>query len=95
MRFMYLAYGVSPYGANGKDVVDNYTPASGGGLVKLVNGTPDTPPKAGDVISFGPTVYSSFGHTGVIESANVDGAGNGDRPHDQPERHRRRLAQSR
>ena len=30
MRFMYLAYGVSPYGANGKDVVDNYTPGLGG-----------------------------------------------------------------
>ena len=77
MRFMYVAYGVSPYGANGKDVVDNYTTASCGGLVKVANGTPGTPPKAGDVISFGPTIYSSFGHTGVIESANVDGAGNG------------------
>ncbi len=77
MRYLYIAYGVSPYGANGKDVVDNYTTASGGGLVKVANGTPGTPPKAGDVISFGPTIYSSFGHTGVIESANVDGAGNG------------------
>jgi hypothetical protein len=77
MRYLYIAYGVSPYGANGKDVVDNYTPASGGGLVKVANGTPGTPPKAGDVISFGATIYSSFGHTGVIESTNVDGAGNG------------------
>ena len=75
MRYLYVAYGVSPYGANGKDVVDNYTPASGGGLVKVANGTLGTPPKAGDVISFGPTIYSSFGHTGVIESTNVDGAG--------------------
>src|SRR3954447_22023865 len=53
MRYLYIAYGVSPYGANGKDVVDNYTPASGGVLVKVANGTPGTPPKAGDVISFG------------------------------------------
>src|SRR5438132_11814491 len=37
MRYMYLAYGVSPYGANGKDVVANYTTASGGGLVKRTN----------------------------------------------------------
>jgi len=77
MRFMYVAYGVSPYGANGKDVVDNYSPVYGGGLVKIANGTPGTAPGPGDVISFGATGYSSFGHTGVIESANVDGNGNG------------------
>jgi hypothetical protein len=77
MRFMYVAYGVSPYGANGKDVVDNYSPIYGGGLVKIANGTPGTAPRPGDVISFGPTGYSSFGHTGVIESTNVDGDGNG------------------
>ena len=77
MRFMYLAYGVSPYGANGKDVVYNYTPASGGGLVKYFNGTAGVAPAPGDVLSFGPTVSSSFGHTGVVESTYVDGTGNG------------------
>jgi hypothetical protein len=77
MRFMYLAYGVSPYGANGKDVVDNYTTASGGGLVKVANGVPGSAPAPGDVLSFGPTVSSPLGHTGVVESANVDGNGNG------------------
>ena len=40
MRFMYLAYGVSPYNANGKDVYTNYTTAAGGGLVKIADGTP-------------------------------------------------------
>jgi hypothetical protein len=77
MRFMYVAYGVSPYGANGKDVVYNYDPASGGGLVKYFNGTPGVAPAPGDVLSFGPTPSSSFGHTGVVESTNVDGSGNG------------------
>jgi hypothetical protein len=77
MRFMYVAYGVSPYGANGKDVVDNYTPAAGGGLVKVANGVPGTAPAPGDVISFGPTATSALGHTGVVASANVDGTGNG------------------
>ena len=77
MRFMYVAYGVSPYGANGKDVVDNYTPAAGGGLVKVANGVPGTAPTPGDVISFGPTATSALGHTGVVASANVDGTGNG------------------
>jgi hypothetical protein len=77
MRFMYVAYGVSPYGANGKDVVDNYTAADGGGLVRIANGVPGSVPAPGDVISFGPTATSSLGHTGVVESANVDGSGNG------------------
>jgi hypothetical protein len=77
MRFMYLAYGVSPYGANGKDVVDNSSPAYGGGLVKIANGTPGTAPAPGDVISFGPTISSPLGHTAVVESAAVDGNGNG------------------
>jgi hypothetical protein len=78
MRFMYLAYGVSPYGANGKDVVANYSTAYGGGLVKVGNGIADTKPAPGDVISFGPTATSSFGHTGVVESTHVDAAGNGE-----------------
>src|SRR3954454_12656142 len=78
MRFMYVAYGVSPYGANGKDVVYNYDPASGGGLVKYFNGTVGVAPAPGDVLSFGPTASSSFGHTGVVESTYVDGDGNGD-----------------
>jgi CHAP domain len=77
MRFMYVAYGVSPYGANGIDVVDNYSPADGGGLVRIANGTAGTPPVAGDVLSFGATGSSPLGHTGVVESTNVDGNGNG------------------
>jgi hypothetical protein len=77
MRYLYVAYGVSPYGANGKDVVDNYTPAAGGGLVKVANGVAGTKPAPGDVISFGATIYSPLGHTGVVESVNVDGSGNG------------------
>ncbi len=77
MRYMYLAYGVHPYGANGKDVVDNYTTASGGGLVRIANGSVGTAPAPGDVISFGPTNTSALGHTGVVESSNVDGSGNG------------------
>jgi hypothetical protein len=77
MRYLYLAYGVSPYAANGKDVVDNYAAADGGGLVKVANGVPGSAPAPGDVISFGATVSSPLGHTGVVESANVDGSGNG------------------
>jgi len=77
MRFMYLAYGVHPYGANGKDVYDNYSTADGGNLVKVANGTVGTAPKPGDVLSFGPTATSANGHTGVVAQATVDAAGNG------------------
>lgn len=78
MRYMYLVYGVSPYGANGKDVVDNYSQSYGGGLVKVSNGIAGTKPAVGDVISFGPTATSSLGHTGVIDAVYVDDAGNGE-----------------
>jgi hypothetical protein len=77
MRFMHLAYGVSPYGANGKDVVDNYTPAAGGGLVKVWNGIPGNVPLPGDILSFGPTLTSSAGHTGVVAGTIIDADGNG------------------
>jgi len=77
MRYLYLADGVSPYGANGKDVVANYTTASGGNLVKVPNATPGDAPAPGDVISFGPTATSPLGHAGVVESASVDANGNG------------------
>ena len=33
-------YGVHAYGANGGDVVRNYSAAAGGGLVKVDNGSP-------------------------------------------------------
>ena len=78
MRFMYVTYGVSPYGANGKDVVYNYDPSYGGGLVKYFNGTVGVAPAPGDILSFGPTASSSFGHTGVVESTSVDAGGNGE-----------------
>jgi hypothetical protein len=78
MRYMYLAYGVLPYPANGKDVYPNYDAASsGGGLVKIADGTVGQPPAPGDVISFGATATSSAGHVGVVESVTIDGNGDG------------------
>ena len=52
MRFMALSTECVPYGANGDSVVDNYSTADGGGLVKYRNGTPGIAPLPGDVISF-------------------------------------------
>ena len=38
-RFMAQVYGTTAYGANGSDVVKNYSTAYGGNLVKIANGT--------------------------------------------------------
>jgi len=72
-RYLYLAYGIAPYSAHGKDVVNNY---SGTLLVKISNGTIGKAPQAGDVISYsGPD--PNFGHTSIVSSSSVDGNGNG------------------
>ena len=72
MRFLYLLYGISPYQANGSQVVWNY---SGGQLVQISNGTPGQAPVPNDVLSYGPT--SSGGHTSVVTASDVDENGNG------------------
>jgi CHAP domain len=77
MRYLYLAYGVSPYNANGKDVYANYSTAAGGGLVKIADGTPGQPPAPGDVITFGALASVPLGHVGVVESVSMDVNGNG------------------
>jgi hypothetical protein len=69
-RFMYLAYGVRPYGANGDQVVNNYRPAYGGHLVKVTNGSGELP-SPGDILS-----YVSV-HTSIVTRVDVDAQGNG------------------
>jgi len=76
MRFMALAYGVSSYGANGNDVVRNYTTSDGGGLVRITNGTQGKPPLPGDIVSFD-NASNRAGHAGVVASSSVDSSGNG------------------
>jgi hypothetical protein len=72
MRFLYLAYGIAPYAANGSQVVWYY---SGSLLVKISNGTVGLAPQPNDVLSYGAT--STFGHTSVIAASNVNASGNG------------------
>ena len=74
-RFMAQFYGVSAYGANGGDVVRNYTSSAGGGLVKIANGTVGMPLLPGDVISFDNA--GAAGHVGVVASSTVDEFGSG------------------
>ncbi len=71
-RFLYLAYGIPPYLADGKKIVDNY---SGTLLVKIKNATVGVAPQPGDVLSYGPN--TTYGHTSVVSAANVDSSGNG------------------
>lgn len=72
MRFMYLAYGIPPYPANGNKVVSNY---QGGLLYKIYNGTHGLAPQPDDVLSYCATC--TVGHTAVVASAAVDAQGNG------------------
>jgi hypothetical protein len=85
MRWMYLAWGVNPYPADGWDVVRNYDLASikakynpdGPELIVVANGTVGAVPQPGDVVSVGPTKDDSLGHTAVVTANAVDAQGNG------------------
>ena len=72
MRFLYLAYGIAPYSANGSQVVWNY---SGSLLTKIANGTAGLAPQPDDVLSYGAT--STSGHTSVVAASNVNANGSG------------------
>jgi hypothetical protein len=72
MRYLYLAYGIAPYSANGKDVVWNY---SGNKLVQISNGQAGVVPAPGDILSYGPA--TTYGHTSVVSASYVDANGNG------------------
>ncbi len=75
-RFMAKVYGVDTYYIKvGADLVRDYSPEDGGGLVVVNNGTPGVAPLPGDVISF--DAPDNVGHVGVIVSSLVDGSGNG------------------
>jgi hypothetical protein len=70
-RFLYLAYGIEPYGANGNQVVWNY---SGDQLEKIANGTAGVAPQPDDVLSY---ESGTYGHTSVVAESHVDASGNG------------------
>jgi hypothetical protein len=72
MRYLYLAYGIEPYSANGYAVVTNY---SGSKLNKVTNGTSGQAPHPGDVLQSG--VAETGGHTSIVTAESVNGSGNG------------------
>jgi streptogramin lyase len=66
-RFLYLAYNIPPYFANGSQIVWNYQ----GTLLKKVTNDGHSPlPVVGDVLSYGDTTTS--GHTAVVSAIGVD-----------------------
>ena len=71
-RFLYLAYDIAPYLGDGSEVVWNYT---GDLLEKVPNCETGRAPEPNDVLSYGST--STYGHTSVVVSSDVDGTGNG------------------
>jgi hypothetical protein len=71
-RFLYLAYGIPPYGANGNQMVTNY---EGDLLERVWNCTAGRAPKPDDVLSYGAT--TTYGHTSVVVASDVDITGNG------------------
>lgn len=77
MRWMYLAWGVPPYPANGDQVVDNYAKynPSGPKLTVVKNGTRGVAPQPGDVLELNDG--DAFGHTEVVTASAVGPGGNG------------------
>ena len=71
-RYLYLAYGVPPYLAHGKDVVWNFP---GSQMEKVTNGTPGKGPHVGDVLSYGSA--TTYGHTSIVSSSSINSSGNG------------------
>jgi hypothetical protein len=77
MRWMYLAWGVAPYPANGNGVVPNYPNGTAGypRLTVVRNGTIGQAPQPGDVLSLDNS--NPAGHTEIATSSSVDNDGNG------------------
>jgi PKD repeat protein len=75
-RFMYLAYDIAPYNANGSQVVWNCDAETNGcWLEQIANGTPGQAPQPDDILSYGST--STWGHTSVVAASYVDSNGDG------------------
>jgi hypothetical protein len=77
MRWMYMAWGVAPYGANGNGVVPNYPHGEAGypAVTDVQNGTKGEAPQPGDVISIDDS--NPDGHTEVVSASSVNGLGTG------------------
>lgn len=85
MRYMMLAWGVQPYGADGDEVVENWNNSATGITpvdisnkgTNYKNNTNGQVPSIGDVISFGQWGESDGGHVAIITDVRqLSGTGN-------------------
>jgi len=78
-RYLYYRFTVTmPMGTNGAQIVNHYVARYPGLFTAVANGTPYQAPLRGDVLSFSNnSTFSDTGHTAVVASSSVDGAGNG------------------
>ena len=76
-RYLYVKYGWLPIAAtNGAEAVKKYAAARHLGII--IDGTKDSSPEVGDIISFSNTKgFSDIGHTAVVTASNVDSSGKG------------------
>lgn len=78
LRYMDVAWGVTSYNVNTSNVIADDFPFSRYPSVhEIRNGTVGSYPQPGDVIQMQSYTSGDPGHTGVVESASVDGSGNG------------------
>lgn len=77
MRWMYLAWGIPPYPANGDTIADNYATYNPDGpkLDLIQNGTKGVAPEPGDVLELNDG--DAYGHTEVVTASDVNAEGNG------------------
>ncbi len=74
MRWMWQAYGVQPYSANGNTIASNYSSSRGGNVVYVYNGYSAPLPVMGDVLQYS---GGTNGHTSVVVSESHNSSGNG------------------
>ncbi|MFN2450311.1 MAG: CHAP domain-containing protein [Candidatus Baltobacteraceae bacterium] len=74
MRWMWEAYGVQPYSANGNTIASNYRSTDGGNVEYIANGGYPPLPVMGDVLQYSGGTY---GHTSVVVSESHNSSGTG------------------
>jgi hypothetical protein len=77
LRWMYLAYDVTPFAGNGDQLYGHYERSAGGRPLTAVAGSGATGyvPHAGDVLSY--DTEGSGGHTSLVVGSRVDPGGDG------------------
>jgi len=70
-RYMYLMYGIPPYSADGKDIVNNYS----GSIMEKVTNNGTRLPVPGDILQYDAVSPNNLthGHTSIVTAVSVSG----------------------